>query len=196
MDGATTPQEAYDMMAYQVSEGNLQGNFVTSMMSQFETKGRLSPKQIEWAIKLSTEAAHKESDPMAYEDEEGDYKSVVDFMTRATVSRPRLTFKTGRTTITMSLAPKTGRNPNHIYVKTDGDYAGKLTPTGDFSSAHHRPVVMAILSDMSADPQSYILGHGVETGNCACCGRDLTDDRSLKAGVGPVCAKHWNIVWG
>lgn len=29
------------------------------------------------------------------------------------------------------------------------------------------------------------------TGNCLCCGRELTDSDSIERGVGPVCAKYY-----
>tara|TARA_R110000772_G_scaffold10768_15_gene34147 strand:+ start:2516 stop:3127 length:612 start_codon:yes stop_codon:yes gene_type:complete len=203
MDGATTPQEAYDMMAYQVSEGNLNAsNFVKSMMSQFETKGRLSPKQITWAIKLSTEAAHKEADPMAFEDEDeddGDFIEVLTFMTEVGLTKARLTFVHGAKKVTFSRSPAHGKNPNHIYVKVEGDYVGKITPTGHFVGPYSWsfPYATSIMYDMvAAGVSEYILAYGKHSGICACCGRTLTDERSLTAGVGPVCAKHWNIIWG
>tara|TARA_B110000285_G_C14923076_1_gene513561 strand:- start:10 stop:624 length:615 start_codon:yes stop_codon:yes gene_type:complete len=204
MDGATTPQEAYDMMAYQVSEGNLQGNFVTSMMSQFETKGRLSPKQITWAIKLSTEAAHKESDPMAFEEEDdGEFIEVLTFMTEVGLTKARLVFidysRRGAKKVSFCRSPAHGKNPNHIYVKVEGEYVGKVTPTGHFVGRDSWAFQMttSIMHDMVvAGVSEYILAYGKHSGICACCGRTLTDERSLTAGVGPVCAKHWNIIWG
>lgn len=31
---------------------------------------------------------------------------------------------------------------------------------------------------------------GIETGACICCGAELTDPKSIEAGIGPVCAKR------
>lgn len=33
-------------------------------------------------------------------------------------------------------------------------------------------------------------------GNCVFCGRTLTDERSIDAGYGPVCAEHNDLPWG
>jgi len=199
-DKTHTPQEAYDMMAYQVSEGNLTGNFVTSMMRQFETKGTLSPKQTTWAVKLSTEAAHKESDPMAYEsDDEGDYIEVVQFMKKADLKKARMTFTVGRLTTTLYLAPAHGKNPDHIYVKCNGKYVGKVTPVGHLVArdGYYKMGAQAILDDMVATGiETYVLSYGKKSGNCCLCSRTLTDDRSLVAGVGPICAKRYGIQWG
>ena len=200
MDGTTTPQEAYDMMAYQVSEGNLQGNFVTSMMSQFETKGRLSPKQITWAIKLSTEAAAKESDPMSFETEDEDEAFVGIANSFKVIASPKLIFSLGNTTsVRLTASPKHGKNPDHIYVKLNGDYAGKITPAGKFQNVRTLNwQALKTLVNMLGDIEdiglsAYITHYGKDSGICCCCGRELTDPQSVSAGIGPVCAQRWNI---
>jgi hypothetical protein len=33
--------------------------------------------------------------------------------------------------------------------------------------------------------------YGRATGNCSCCGRELTDPASIAAGIGPVCAEKY-----
>lgn len=43
------------------------------------------------------------------------------------------------------------------------------------------------------DMQRAILNYGLHSGECAICGRPLTDPRSLKNGIGPVCAQNQGI---
>ena len=199
-DKTHTPQEAYDMMAYQVSEGNLKGNFVNSMMRQFETKGTLSPKQITWAVKLSKEA-HDASDSelQASIEESAPYPAIVAFMKKADMKKARMTFTVGRLTTTLSLAPAHGKNPDHIYVKCNDKYVGKITPVGVLIArdGYYKMGAQAILDDMVATGvETYVLSYGKKSGNCCLCSRKLTDERSLDAGVGPICAKRYDIQWG
>jgi hypothetical protein len=40
----------------------------------------------------------------------------------------------------------------------------------------------------AADPLTAAIRYGKISGSCSCCGRELTDPRSIEAGIGPVCA--------
>jgi hypothetical protein len=42
--------------------------------------------------------------------------------------------------------------------------------------------------------QAAAFGH--QYGNCVFCSKDLTDDRSVTVGYGPVCAKNNHLPWG
>ena len=92
-------------------------------------------------------------------------------------------------------APEHGKNAGALYVKDRwGEYLGKVTAEGDFFRARGvtdddvRHVV-----DLAADPLGTAIKYGRETGSCACCGRDLTDEQSVKDGIGPVCKKRFGL---
>lgn len=66
-------------------------------------------------------------------------------------------------------------------------YAKVLTPEG-FVYAQ------GAIRKLSADDKMTLeqaKAFGVATGVCCVCGRDLTDQTSVEAGIGPVCAKRW-----
>jgi len=92
-------------------------------------------------------------------------------------------------------APDHGKNAGALYVKDRwGEYLGKVTAEGDFFRARGvsdddvRHVV-----ELAADPLGTAIKYGRETGSCACCGRDLTDEQSVKDGIGPVCKKRFGL---
>lgn len=179
--------------------------FVDSLMTQFERKGSLSGKQIFWASKLGNEAidnADSEMQMSVMESEtDGPYAEIVAFMKAGEKGNStRLTFDIGsRFNITFSLAPSHGKNPDHIYVKCNHKYVGKMTPAGVFVAreGYYKEASIAVLDEMvDTGVGAYVLAYGQRSGNCACCARKLTDERSLTAGVGPVCAKRFNITWG
>lgn len=49
-------------------------------------------------------------------------------------------------------------------------------------------VIKAALDVIEADPIAALSAHGLATGSCGCCGRELTDPESIARGIGPICA--------
>jgi hypothetical protein len=85
-------------------------------------------------------------------------------------------------------APDHGKNPGALYVKTeDGDYLGKILGT------EYRGRPAPALQAIAADPRGEAVRHGQRTGTCSCCGRTLTDGKSIEAGIGPICASKWGL---
>jgi hypothetical protein len=85
-------------------------------------------------------------------------------------------------------APDSGRNPGALYVKSEaGEYLGKIL--GSAYTGKPAPTLAAI----AADPRGEAIRYGQKTGNCSCCGRDLTAESSVAAGIGPICARKWGL---
>lgn len=47
--------------------------------------------------------------------------------------------------------------------------------------------IKAALDEIERDPKAAIAAHGIATGSCGCCGRELTDPESIAVGIGPIC---------
>ncbi len=45
----------------------------------------------------------------------------------------------------------------------------------------------------ASDPLMAAIEYGQISGTCSCCGRKLTDDDSIRMGIGPVCAKKFGL---
>lgn len=65
-------------------------------------------------------------------------------------------------------------------------YLGKVTPQGCDSRLGDD--VKAIIMGAAQDPLSAAIKYGKVSGSCSCCGRELTDPRSIERGIGPICA--------
>ena len=65
-------------------------------------------------------------------------------------------------------------------------YLGKVTPQGCDSRLGDD--VKAIIMGAANDPLSAAIKYGKVSGECSCCGRELTDPRSIERGIGPICA--------
>jgi hypothetical protein len=96
--------------------------------------------------------------------------------------------------VQFSLAPATGRNAGCIYVvRADDDtYLGKITPEDKFLTSRDCTAADSeTVARVAADPAAAAIAHGHEYGQCACCGRELTNPESVARGIGPICAERW-----
>jgi hypothetical protein len=78
-----------------------------------------------------------------------------------------------------------GVNAGAVYAyRPDGACAGKITPSGVFYGDEN---LTGALTRAAKNPQEAAVAYGRQTGNCSCCGRDLTDPVSIFGGIGPIC---------
>lgn len=91
--------------------------------------------------------------------------------------------------LVISRAPDHGRNPGALYVvqASDDQYLGKIVGTS------YSGKLAEGLTAIAADPRGEAVKYGQKTGNCSCCGRTLTAEGSVSAGIGPICAEKWNL---
>ena len=96
--------------------------------------------------------------------------------------------------LAFSLAPLNGRNAGAVYVKeVNGSYMGKIAG-GIFVPSSDAPAsVASTIIAVAADPRGTAIAFGKETGNCACCGRPLSDPTSVELGIGPICISKWGL---
>lgn len=111
--------------------------------------------------------------------------------------------------VNISLAAASGRNPGSLYVKVDGQYAGKIAADGRWAPGRDAPATLgAKLAEIDADPQTAIKGDALARARriaeaelageqvevpCGCCGILLTDPVSRERGIGPICAGKWGF---
>lgn len=95
----------------------------------------------------------------------------------------------------LSLAPAHGKNPGAIYVSQNKEYMGKIV-NGVFQPvALCSEAVKNTLREIAADPKNYAIKFGRETGNCCICNRLLTNEESVKFGIGPICAAKFGFMF-
>ena len=65
-------------------------------------------------------------------------------------------------------------------------YLGKVTPQG--CDSRLSDTVKEVILSAANDPLTAAIRYGKVSGECSCCGRELTDPRSIERGIGPICA--------
>ncbi len=136
----------------------------------------------------------------------GSFEAVFELMHRAkeNLKRPaiRLKLPSGKA-IKLYVAGPNSRIPGAINVVEDGraypngDWYGRIDPDGSFTGGRVKPEgLVEILKALGEDPETVATAYGLATGRCCFCAKDLTDERSVKVGYGPVCAGNYGLPWG
>lgn len=166
-------------------------NFASSLLSAMQSSRGLSDKQAYWVNTL----AQRVTNPKA--PETGITLEPLAVMMRraknAGLQHPKVSLAYEGMTFTLSLAGAASANAGHIYVKIDGDYAGKVSPQGEFRG---KDLAVPGLRHFAADPAKAATEYGRLTGCCSFCRQPLRDERSTAVGYGPVCAKKFGMPWG
>lgn len=63
-------------------------------------------------------------------------------------------------------------------------------------SVNRGPRITQLLKDLSQNPAGMAAAYGKLSGRCCFCASELTDDKSISVGYGPVCAKNYSLPYG
>lgn len=163
-------------------------DFAHSIITQLTTgKYRtITENQLNAVLRMKNKANSKQVSSLVF-----DISKLVDaYETVKSNGLKRFRFIVGN--LRISSAPESGVNAGHFYVKEDDNYIGKIKPNGEsalFSNVDS--LVIDKLHEIFDDPIGEAIKHGKGSGECSCCGRELTDQESIDRGIGPICAKNW-----
>jgi hypothetical protein len=94
---------------------------------------------------------------------------------------------------TFARAPDTGRNAGSLYVTAGADYLGRVTDGRFHSAMACTPAQRTAIVAVAAKPHDAAKAYGLKTGQCSCCGRELTNGESISLGIGPICATKFGF---
>jgi hypothetical protein len=192
VDAMTEFEVLHPDLIKDLSEVQTWNNFAASLLDQFRRKGSLSDNQVAAAERMfaKMDANKKAKEANRTNITLDRIKQMIKTAVDNGVKRPIL--RVGD--LAISRAPSHGRNMGYLYVKDDGEYAGKISPDGDWMPVGTaRPGITAELIEIAKDPFGATVKHGKETGQCSCCGRKLTNPESIRLGIGPICRENWGL---
>lgn len=182
--------------------GQASGDFAASLIAGVRKYGGLTDKQLAAVHSaVARDAAREEQRELTATQTQLDMSDLLHrfhLALQAGIKRPKV--NTGD--LLFSLAPPSGKNAGHVYVKGEKDdwgdrpYLGKVTPEGRFfpsreCSEDKQQRIAKIGSDVVGSAKA----HGAQHGNCCFCGRGLKTDASVSNGYGPDCADHYGLPW-
>jgi hypothetical protein len=176
---------------------NGEDNFAKSLLDGVRNYGSLTEKQLAAVYRIIADDAER-AEAKQTKIDMSDLLRRFGLAQEAGIKRPKV--NTGD--LLFSLAPATGRNAGHVYVKGEEDgfgdrpYLGKITPDGElYPSRDASPEVIKRIAEIGADVVGSAKAHGAQHGNCCFCNRDLTTDESVSNGYGPICAGRYGLPW-
>ena len=184
------------MMEYSEIIDGLRGlpfksDFAQSLLSQYGRNGRLSERQYDAAeallMKVRATQERKQSEIRAVDASR--IERLLQTAVMAGLKRPAFRAEG----LTFTLAKATSVNAGAVYAKRGDLYVGKIMG-GKFHPVKDTPSGTGdAIARIAADPRGAAVAYGRMTGNCACCGRELTDPKSVELGIGPICAEKWGL---
>jgi len=193
--------KALEAVVDQLAKGD--AGFASSLVSNFARWGNLSDKQMHWVETLIQRAAAPKPEPKATATVS--FQPIQDLFDRAAQKLKRIKVKlqdANGTPVVFSRAGAASKYAGQIMI-TDGkpfgenQFFGRIDTNGSFFATRAADTsVMALVQDFAKDPAGTAGKYGRLTGGCSFCKQGLTDERSLRVGYGPVCAKHFGLAWG
>jgi galactokinase/mevalonate kinase-like predicted kinase len=182
-------REDHEKMFHALRELMTWNSFAQSLVEQIINKGSLSEKQMFAAsamlMKIKNNKEERQRNIVSI-----DLSNVKKIFDKAHEAIKNPKFRVDN--MVLSRAPDNGRNAGAIYVKVDGEYAGKVTG-GYFLPFNAPEGTLEKLQEIAKDPLGSAVAYGKRTGNCSACGRDLTNHGSIEKGIGPICAERWGL---
>lgn len=167
--------------------------YYQSLENQFIERGSLSEKQIASIRSGMAKLAAKQAERRAARTSDVDLAPIFTMFDKARESGlKKLVYRAEG--LVLSPAKETSANAGAIYVKTKGgEYLGKVAGTKFIATGAATDEHKATLAIIAKNPAEAAVAYGKRTGECCCCGRELTDPASIAAGIGPICADNWGF---
>lgn len=176
-------------------------DFAESLVAQYKSKGKLSPKQWVWVHKLADERRTPKAAP-TYE-ADGETKNIVPLLLRA---KEKLTYPNIRhQNVKLGVFGANSKYAGQVRVKfryeesEEFQYGGRIDTEGKIWLVRMRCSKTSVLNqilDFDSDPQGKASVSGRLTGSCCFCGRPLETKESVGVGYGPICADNYGLPWG
>jgi hypothetical protein len=164
----------------------MRSSFAQDLAAKFN---RLSEKQYAWAHKLAVDntVSKKVDDtqPSQFEALFNAFEAAkAKGAKRLTLRFEGINVKPNRDLSALWVTSQTEKEEGNYGLQPK--YLGKVTRQ-QIDSRLSDDVKEVILS-ASKDPLTAAIRYGKVSGECSCCGRELTDSQSIERGIGPICA--------
>lgn len=164
----------------------LRSSFAQDLAAKFN---RLSEKQYAWAHKLAVDNTQPQKVDNTQPSQFEALFNAFEAAKRKGAKRLTLRFegvnvKPNRDLTALWVTSQTEKEEGNYGLQPK--YLGKVTRSALDSRLSDD--VKEVILQASNDPLTAAIRYGKVSGECSCCGRELTDPQSIERGIGPICA--------
>lgn len=182
-----------DAIGILARKGPNASNFEKDLISKRRV---LSPKQSAWVHVLAEWTAN----PRKQKTCSDTFPRVLDMLTKAREAGkkfPKIKLDVDGKRVVLSLARNGKVNVTDGKPFFENQWYGAIQPDGIFRTARDAGShILSTLRALEADPVAVATQHGVATGECCFCARELSTKESRSVGYGPICADRFGLPWG
>lgn len=180
-----------------LGEAGSWSEFAGSLFHQIADRGSLSERQLSAALSMRAKVVAKQEaaeaakrNPVSFAADLSPIKAMFDNAVCSGYKKPAYRAEG----IVIKRAPDSGRNAGALYVTNEetSEYLGKVIDL-KFFPVRGGEKAAETLQEIAKDPLAAAIRYGRRTGQCACCGRELTNGESIERGIGPICADKWGF---
>jgi hypothetical protein len=193
----TSHASARQTLGIRITSGDLQGNkFAASIHKSTDTEDGRTVGRVFWLHKLAGDTK-AEAKPLPKIKLAGLVAMLVN-AAASKLKRPSILLTTpDGVEVKLTIAGERSRYTGAVMIASAtfrGPYYGRVMPDGKFFAGRDfTDEIGEMLNAMSADPKGSAAAQGHLTGRCCFCRKMLSDDKSIKLGYGPVCAKKFGL---
>jgi len=167
----------------------LRSSFAQDLAAKFN---RLSEKQYAWAHKLAVDNTQPQkvdnTQPSQFEALFNAFEAAkAKGAKRLTLRFEGVNVKPNRDLSALWVTSQTEKEEGNYCLQPK--YLGKVTRSALDSRLPDN--VKEVILQASNDPLTAAIRYGKVSGECSCCGRELTDPQSIEQGIGPICARKF-----
>jgi hypothetical protein len=167
----------------------MRSSFAQDLAAKFN---RLSEKQYAWAHKLAVDNTQPQkvdnTQPSEFEALFNAFEAAkAKGAKRLTLRFEGINVKPNRALSALWVTSQTEKEQGNYGLQPK--YLGKVTRSA-LDSRLSDDVQQTIMLAAN-DPLNAAIRYGKVSGECSCCGRELTDSQSIERGIGPVCARKF-----
>lgn len=165
-------------------------DFVKSVKKQYDAAGFLSDKQ--WA---SLRGMKGKLDDKAKAQAAPVKEATVTDIDLSDLPSGYYSVPQGDTRLKVRVARPTKASRWHgfIFVSDGGEYGSRKNYGRQAPDKLYTGEIQDALRAILADPVGAVTAYGKLTGSCGACGRILEDEDSIALGIGPICAKKFEM---
>lgn len=159
------------------------------------SKSHLSHKQTQWLHVLAGWATQPKTEVAS----EGAFPGILALLNTARNAgkkfpKIKLDVSGKRVVLALNRAGKVNVTDGRAYGSNL--FYGAIQDDGGFRPSRVAGSILDTLTALEADPQRVASQHGIATGECCFCARELTTRESRSVGYGKICAGKFDLPWG